>query len=102
MDIPSFPDITQHHLGTSRCRREGVSTLTVLGKNQQRAQEMLSIRTARLNRLAVYLLMKVCAAPQRFVHLVCLDFVALPAGAGARQENFRFDTAAARRSRSTT
>jgi hypothetical protein len=58
---------------------------------QTRAQEMLSIRTARLNRLAVYLLTKACNAPQRFVHLVCPDLVALPAGAGVAQANFRFD-----------
>ena len=58
---------------------------------QTRGQEMLSIRTARLNRLAVYLVTKACVAPQRFVHLVCPDLVALPAVAGAPQANFRFD-----------
>lgn len=58
---------------------------------QTREQDLLSIRTARLNRLAVYLLTKACTAPQRFVHLVCPDFVALSAIAGAPQANFRFD-----------
>lgn len=58
---------------------------------QTREHEMLSIRTARLNRLAVYLLTKACAAPQRFEHLVCPELVALPAVAGAHQANFRFD-----------
>jgi len=38
MDIPPSCDVTQHHLGTSRCRREGVSTPSVLAENQQSEQ----------------------------------------------------------------
>lgn len=56
---------------------------------QTRRQEMLSVRTARLNRLAVYLLTKACIAPQRLEHIVCPDLVALPAVAGAPATRFR-------------
>lgn len=63
---------------------------------QTRQPELLSIRTARLNRLAVYLLKKVCDRnnPSSFNHIVC-DEVALVNSLDtdrARSQRLRFGT----------
>lgn len=60
---------------------------------QTREPELLSIKTARLNRLAVYLLVKACEGdgPERFDHVVCDDLIAVPAQAGDAAGSRRFD-----------
>ncbi|APG93212.1 hypothetical protein SAMCFNEI73_pB0012 (plasmid) [Sinorhizobium americanum] len=59
---------------------------------QTREQELLSIKTARLNRLAVYLLKKACERPgtQSFTHLVCNDVQRIPSEPNDRQGSRRF------------
>ncbi|MCM2458835.1 NAD(P)-binding protein [Rhizobium sp. CG4] len=59
---------------------------------QTREPELLSVKTARLNRVAVYLLRKACArpGPQTFVHLVCDDMSRVPSELGDRPGSRRF------------
>lgn len=59
---------------------------------QTREPELLSIRTARLNRLAVYLLTKACARPiaENFTHIVCDDVVLFPSQPGDGHGTRRF------------
>ncbi|MEJ1962219.1 MAG: ABC-three component system protein [Gammaproteobacteria bacterium] len=58
---------------------------------QTREPELLTIKTARLNRLAIYLLKKACARPiaENFTHVVCDDVILIPSlpedGEGSRR-----------------
>lgn len=63
---------------------------------QTRQPELLSIRTARLNRLAVYLLTKACARPipQNFTHIVCDEVVPVASEAGDGPNSQRFQCGA--------
>ncbi|MBB2932057.1 ABC-three component system protein [Paraburkholderia silvatlantica] len=60
---------------------------------QTREPELLSIRTARLNRLAVYLLTKACSRPiaENFTHLVCDDVIPVLSQPGDRHGSRRFE-----------
>jgi len=60
---------------------------------QTREPELLSIRTARLNRLAVYLMIKACERAERehFDHVVCNEARVLPRGAGAARTMIEID-----------
>lgn len=60
---------------------------------QTREPELLSIRTARLNRFAVYLLRKACARPivQNFEHIVSNDVILIPSQHGDRYGSRRFE-----------
>ncbi|MBY3091701.1 NAD(P)-binding protein [Rhizobium laguerreae] len=59
---------------------------------QTREPELLSIRTARLNRLAVFLLRKACARPcaENFTHVVCNDVHLTGSEAQDREGSRRF------------
>ncbi|QQO12460.1 FAD-dependent oxidoreductase [Bradyrhizobium diazoefficiens] len=59
---------------------------------QTREPELLSIKTARLNRLAVYLLKKACAQPgtQSFRHVVCDDVQQIASDPGDAEGTRRF------------
>lgn len=59
---------------------------------QTREPELLSIRTARLNRFAVYLLTKACAraGAESFSHIVCDDVVPVPSQVDDRDGSRRF------------
>lgn len=59
---------------------------------QTRTQRPLSIRTARLNRLAVFLLCKACERPiaANFTHLACDDVVLIPSAPGDAPGSRRF------------
>lgn len=59
---------------------------------QTREPELLSIRTARLNRFAVYLLKKACGRqiPENFTHIVCDEVTALPPKLGDGDDARRF------------
>lgn len=59
---------------------------------QTREPELLSIKTARLNRLAIYLLTKACARPiaENFMHIVCDDVMLEPSQPGDRHGSRRF------------
>jgi hypothetical protein len=60
---------------------------------QTREPELLSIKTARLNRLAVYLLSKACARPiaENFTHIVSDDVILVPSLPGDRHGTRRFE-----------
>lgn len=60
---------------------------------QTREPELLSIRTARLNRLAAYLLIKACARPiaENFTHLVCDDVALVASQPGDQHNSQRFE-----------
>lgn len=60
---------------------------------QTREPELLSIRTARLNRLAVYLLRKACAREisENFMHIVCNEVVSVPSLDIDRPRSRRFN-----------
>lgn len=60
---------------------------------QTRQPELLSVRTARLNRLAVYLLRRVCQRniPQSFHHIFCNDVISVPLLATDRPHARRLD-----------
>lgn len=59
---------------------------------QTREPELLSIKTARLNRVAVYLLAKACARPiaETFTHIVCDDVTLVPSQPDDRHGSRRF------------
>lgn len=59
---------------------------------QTREPELLSVKTARLNRLAVYLLTKACARPiaENFQHVVCDEVVQVPSHAADPHGSRRF------------
>ncbi|MDQ0420292.1 hypothetical protein J2045_001311 [Peteryoungia aggregata LMG 23059] len=59
---------------------------------QTRENELLSIRTARLNRLAVFLLKKACErpGPESFTHVTCSDVQQLTSQPGDRIGSRRF------------
>jgi len=57
-----------------------------------REPELLKIKTARLNRLAVYLLKKACARqiPESFTHVVCDEVISIPSQPGDGEGSRRF------------
>lgn len=59
---------------------------------QTREPELLSIKTARLNRLAVYVLTKVCARPiaENFTHIASDDVIPVPSQPGDGHGSRRF------------
>lgn len=59
---------------------------------QTRKRELFSIKTARLNRLAVYLLQRACNEPiaETFTHVICEEVVRVASLAGDRQDSRRF------------
>lgn len=59
---------------------------------QTREPELLKIKTARLNRLAVYLLKKACARqiPESFTHVVCDEVISIPSQPGDGEGSRRF------------
>ena len=60
---------------------------------QTREPELLSVRTAALNRLAVYLVRRACqrSARESFEHIVCADLVPVAPGAGEDAPAYAFD-----------
>jgi hypothetical protein len=59
---------------------------------QTREPELLKIKTARLNRLAVYLLKKACARqiPESFTQVVCDEVISIPSQPGDGEGSRRF------------
>lgn len=60
---------------------------------QTREADLMSIRTATLNRLVVYLVIKACVrdASRRFEHIVCANVTSLDPPAGFNQPSFLLD-----------